>query len=274
MQDQVGAAASYSQLGVLYQMVGELDQAEENSLQALQIRESLNLPDVYKDYGNLADIARARGDEEAAARWQAKCDAKVAELEKLRRGEGPGDQADKEREELGKFILALAQAAYRRRGSGGHLPPEAAEALAQLEQQAPPPLRDVAPFLRAVAGGQAVPSIPPGLPPQVDEVLRELVKAVAQLDAGEAQMRMKVARRATRLKRWNASSRSSSRDARAMRRRANKPTTSRSTCSVKPQTRPLGKALQRLLEGLRGADVLAGLPPELAPLVQAIESQL
>jgi hypothetical protein len=41
-----------------------------------------------------------------------------------------------------------------------------------------------------------------------------------------------------------------------------------------PPTRPLGKALQRLLEGLRGADVLAGLPPELAPVVQAIEARI
>ena len=80
LNDQVNAAASYFQLGVLHLMLGELDQAEQHALQALQIRESLNLPDVYMSYGNLAGIARARGDMQAAAQWQAKRDAKVAEL--------------------------------------------------------------------------------------------------------------------------------------------------------------------------------------------------
>jgi len=88
MQDQVGAASSYSQLGFLHRMLGELGQAEEYSRQAMQIREALNLPDVYKDYGILSLIARDRGDAAAAARWQAKYEAKVAELQRLRRGEG------------------------------------------------------------------------------------------------------------------------------------------------------------------------------------------
>ncbi|HUV91330.1 MAG TPA: tetratricopeptide repeat protein, partial [Anaerolineae bacterium] len=99
LQNQVGAALSYFQLGVLYRMAGDLERAEEQARQALQIRESLNLPDVYRDYANLAEIAHARGDGEAAARWQAKCDAKVAELERLRRGGGDGEtgrQGDKE----------------------------------------------------------------------------------------------------------------------------------------------------------------------------------
>jgi len=99
LQDQVGAAASYFQLGVLYRMAGDLERAEEHLLQALRIYEPLNHPEVYKVYANLAEIARARGDGEAAARWQAKRDAKVAELERLRRGEGDketGGQGDKE----------------------------------------------------------------------------------------------------------------------------------------------------------------------------------
>jgi len=97
--DQVNAAASYHQLGVLYRMAGDLERAEEHLLQGLQISESLNLPDVYKDYGILAKIARARGDAEAAARWQAKYEAKLAEVERLQRGEGEGErgrQGDKE----------------------------------------------------------------------------------------------------------------------------------------------------------------------------------
>ncbi|HEY0604301.1 MAG TPA: tetratricopeptide repeat protein, partial [Herpetosiphonaceae bacterium] len=88
MQDQVRAAESYSQLGRLYQLLGEIDRAEETALQSLKVRESLDLPDVYKDYWILADIAHDRGDAEAAAMWQAKRDAKIAELERLRRGEG------------------------------------------------------------------------------------------------------------------------------------------------------------------------------------------
>ena len=53
----------------------------------MKIREALGLPDVYKDYWTLADIARDRGDAEAVAMWQAKRDAKLAEVERLRRGE-------------------------------------------------------------------------------------------------------------------------------------------------------------------------------------------
>jgi len=41
-----------------------------------------------------------------------------------------------------------------------------------------------------------------------------------------------------------------------------------------PQYAPLGKMMQRFLEGLRGADVLRGLPPELAQLAQAVEAAL
>jgi len=53
-----------------------------------KIYESHDLPEVYKVYGNLAAIARDRGDSEAAARWQAKYEAKLAELEQRRRGDG------------------------------------------------------------------------------------------------------------------------------------------------------------------------------------------
>jgi hypothetical protein len=44
--------------------------------------------------------------------------------------------------------------------------------------------------------------------------------------------------------------------------------------SAQPEYAPLGKMMQRLLEGLRGADVLSGLPPELTQLAQAVEAQL
>ncbi len=67
--------------------MGELDRAEEYLQRSLATHESLNLPDVHNDYATLADVARARGDAKAAREWQAKSDAKVAELEHLQRGE-------------------------------------------------------------------------------------------------------------------------------------------------------------------------------------------
>ena len=125
LNNQVNAASSYSQLGVLHRMLGDLDQAEKSMRQALQIYEAHNLPDVYKVYGNLAGIARDRGDAAAAARWQAKYETKLAELERLRRGEGTeeGEMGEGGRgrggaeEQLATLILALAQAAYQARAA-------------------------------------------------------------------------------------------------------------------------------------------------------------
>lgn len=85
--DQLGAAASYFQLGVLYQLMGDLEAAERNALRSLHIAEALDQPDVYKDYDHLADLAAERGNDTAAAEWAAKRDAKLAELIE-RRGDG------------------------------------------------------------------------------------------------------------------------------------------------------------------------------------------
>jgi hypothetical protein len=73
-------------------MLGDLDRAEDHLCQAAGIWEPLEHPDVYKVYANLAQVARNRGDAEAAAEWQTKCDAKIAELERLRRGVGARQQ--------------------------------------------------------------------------------------------------------------------------------------------------------------------------------------
>lgn len=179
-QNQVGAAGSYSQLGLLSLLLGAFDRAEENARQALRIRESLNLPDVYKDYGILAEIARARGDLEAAAGWQAKFEAKVAELERLRRGEGAGGPGGgPELAQLARLVLALAQAAYQARAGRAAPEPEAAEALAQLAGL-PPPLGGVGAFLQAVAAGGPLPPLPPGLPPPISEILEKLVEALEE----------------------------------------------------------------------------------------------
>jgi tetratricopeptide (TPR) repeat protein len=87
MNNAVGAAASYFQLGQLHLLLDELEPAEQHGRQALVIDEQLGLPDVYKDYRLMAEIARARGDSAAAEEWQAKYEAKLAELEKLHKGE-------------------------------------------------------------------------------------------------------------------------------------------------------------------------------------------
>jgi len=179
MQNQVGAASSYSQLGVLHWMLGELDKAEENARQALKIHESLNLPDVYKTYNILALIARDRGNEAAAAQWEAKRDAKMEELRRLRRGESTDGQAANLPNQLLQAILALAQAAYSARAGNAPLPPDAAETLAQLAEL-PPPIGAVSSFLQAIAAGQAVPSVPVGLPPEVAGFLEKLVEAVEE----------------------------------------------------------------------------------------------
>ena len=48
-----------------------------------------NCPAVYVIYDNLGKIARQRGGKEAAAQWQGKCEAKLAELQRLRQAESP-----------------------------------------------------------------------------------------------------------------------------------------------------------------------------------------
>jgi len=179
-QGQIGAAMSYFQLGVLHQMLQELEQAEKYMLQALQIYESLDLPDVYKAYYNLADIARERGDAETAAKWQAKHDAKLAEVQRLRRGEGAGGPGDQQGvAQLAGPVLALAQAAFQARVSNTSLEPEAAEALAHLAGL-PQPLGGVGAFLQAVATGQPLPPVPSGLPPAITEILEKLVEALEE----------------------------------------------------------------------------------------------
>ena len=67
-------------------MLGDLDLAEEQLLKGLEIRESLNLPDTWKYYANLAEIGEARDDVEAAAAWSAKRDAKLKEVRRLAGG--------------------------------------------------------------------------------------------------------------------------------------------------------------------------------------------
>ncbi len=173
--DQVNAASSYFQLGVLQHMLGDLELAEEQLRRSLEIYEPLNHPEVYKVYANLADVARDRGAAEAAAEWQVKYESKVAELDRLRRGGGDAPAGLEAR--LAPVVLAVARAAYEARARGGALPPEAAEGVAQL-QALPAPFGDAGAFLDAVAAGGPVPAVPAGLPTAVAEILGKLKEAV------------------------------------------------------------------------------------------------
>jgi hypothetical protein len=83
-QDQVKAASSYYQLGVLYRMLGDLAQAEQHLQQAQAIYESLDHYELYKVYNELALVAHAHVDAAAAAAWKIKREAKEAELVWLR----------------------------------------------------------------------------------------------------------------------------------------------------------------------------------------------
>ena len=65
----------------------------------------------------------------------------------------------------------------RARVAKAPLPPEAAEVVAQLLEQAGP-LGQIGLFLAAVAAGEPVPAVPAGLPPGLAEVLESLVEAV------------------------------------------------------------------------------------------------
>jgi tetratricopeptide (TPR) repeat protein len=91
-QDKPRAAMSWSQLSRVYLLMGDLDKAEAHAHQAREIKESLGLilqlSDVYYD---LAQIARARGDEAQAAQWEARRDEVAAELARRARG---GDAAE------------------------------------------------------------------------------------------------------------------------------------------------------------------------------------
>lgn len=174
-QNQLEAAASYSQLGVLHRMRGDLAAAETNALQALQIFEPLDHPNVVHAYYNLAEIARACGDAAVAAAWQEKFEAKYAEIRRREQGEGGGGRVDEG--QLAQYLLQLAQVCFQVRVQGAGLPPQVGEALAQL-RAAPGPFPGVAAFLQAVADGQALPPLPEGLPGRMTEVLEALREAV------------------------------------------------------------------------------------------------
>ena len=155
------------------------------------------------------------------------------------------------------------------------MPLEVGEALAQLEQ-APPPLGSIAPFLRAVGSGQPVPPLPSGLPEELASILQELVRAVEGLGRepspqpspwegeGEAISLEDLLALVVRGCRGETQAGMRAYDVVRALQRPGAP----------PKHVAMGKALQRLLEGLRGAAVLEGLPADLAPLVERVEREL
>jgi len=177
MQNQVGAAASYFQLGILYTKLEQLEQAEENAKKGLEIQESLNLPDVYKTYDSLANICRAKGDETTAQQWEAKRDTKLDELNRLRRGDGADAQERSVPQELLQAIALIAQSAHDANKSNSPFPPEIAEVLAQLKE-APSPFNELADFFSAVAKNENLPPVPDNLPDEIEEIVQSLTKAL------------------------------------------------------------------------------------------------
>jgi tetratricopeptide (TPR) repeat protein len=72
LQKKPGEASARSELSQVYRLTGELDTAEVYAHQAREIDEDLGLiRGLAVDYYNLAQIARARGDEAQAAQWEA-----------------------------------------------------------------------------------------------------------------------------------------------------------------------------------------------------------
>jgi len=120
MNNQINAAGSLFQLGDLHRLRGDLDPAETEARQALAIYEPLDHPETWRVYLILTKIARARGDSAAADQWQAKADAKHAEMQRRARGgnEDAADAADPTAAALQNrhfldTLVALAQSVYQ-----------------------------------------------------------------------------------------------------------------------------------------------------------------
>ena len=86
--DRPGEAASLHQHCVVNFRLGDLAAAEHHAHEARQILEDLGLPDLWKNYSVLSEIAKACGDTAAAAEWAQMRDAKLVELERLAGGVG------------------------------------------------------------------------------------------------------------------------------------------------------------------------------------------
>lgn len=172
-ENQVGAAKTYFQRGVVYKLLGDFENAEKASREALKIHVGADDPETWKIYHNLVEIAAARGDVLAAQQWAAVREATLAEIEK-RHGSPKGSALSIE------GLRALNEAIYSALGSRSDLEPQAAEDIEALIRQ-PWPLEEVGRFLKVVAMGDLPPSIPTGLPEGLRQTLRDFAQAVAEL---------------------------------------------------------------------------------------------
>jgi tetratricopeptide (TPR) repeat protein len=165
-----GEALAHNQLAQIHLRLGDLIAAEHHAHAALQIHESLGLPDLWKNYGVLSQIAEARGDTAAAAEWAQKRDAKRAELKRL--AGGGGGLPSQMLQALRALTIACAQAGF----GGDPLGAAEEETLAKLDSF-PAPMPEFSTALRQFAAGQ-IPAIPATLPAELQQLLTGIIDAI------------------------------------------------------------------------------------------------
>ncbi len=175
-QNAPNTGVSLSQLALVDLALGELDAADRHANEAREIRESLSLREVFRDYNTLAEIAQARGDVADASEWAKKRDDLLADL---RRRAGGGDALPSQ---MLKALEALAIACAQSGFSSDVLRPDAEEALATLGRS-PVPFPEFAAFLRQLAAGQ-LPPVPVSLPPELRNLLEPLAQAIRASQRG------------------------------------------------------------------------------------------
>jgi tetratricopeptide (TPR) repeat protein len=189
LQNKPGEAMSRGQLSRLYLLMGELDKAEAHVHQARETSEGLGIiRELRNDYYDLAQIARARGNEAQAAQWQVRRDEVQAELARRARGGNAVDPGLSQ-----QMVQAIAQLAVVcvQTGLGGiGLPSEVESAVAQLESAAAGPLQPLGRYLRRLAAGPASDTVaalatpPADLPDPLSQLITQLRDAVRAAGGG------------------------------------------------------------------------------------------
>jgi tetratricopeptide (TPR) repeat protein len=172
---EIDAVSSIGELGLIYKDLGEFDEAERFTREALTFYEPLDHPYAYKAYWNLEDIAVARNDPEEAAAWRAKKEAKLAQLQRLAQGDGPPRLPPQARD----AFLALCRALHTALAAHRPIPLDAANTITQLATQ-PDPLGTAGRFLHQIADGEH-PDPPAGLPAELTEIFAALVRGLRAL---------------------------------------------------------------------------------------------
>jgi tetratricopeptide (TPR) repeat protein len=173
--NEPSAASSLGQLAQIHLFLGELDEAERFAHEAREIFERLGLMTVHMVYNDLGRIARARGDAVQSADWDRKRDTVLEELE--HRAQGPGDVPHPFLQAIQALSIACATAGFAQ-GQPAQLDPDVESTLAQIEQL-PPPLSDIAPFLRRLAAGE-IPSLPTALPTELQQLFAQLIDTIRE----------------------------------------------------------------------------------------------